>query len=86
MPLKNKFSQTATKEFSNILTTSIRKSLKIESDRSAEFHNSFFQGFLNGKNIQHSSRYPDKGPSVVESVIRKVRNLLKKASIREKER
>ena len=33
IPLKNKYSQTITNEFSNILTTSKRKPLKIESDR-----------------------------------------------------
>ena len=30
------------------------------------------------KNIQHYSRYTDKGPSIAERVIRTVRNLLKK--------
>ena len=33
IPLKNKYSQTITIEFSNILTKSKRKPLKIESDR-----------------------------------------------------
>ena len=37
IPLKNKYSQTITNEFSNILTTSKRKPLKIESDRGTEF-------------------------------------------------
>ena len=32
-PLKNKYSQSITNEFSNITTTSKRKPLKIESDR-----------------------------------------------------
>ena len=35
--LKNKYSLTITNEFSNILTTSKPKSLKIESDRGTEF-------------------------------------------------
>ena len=78
IPLKNKYSQTITQEFSNILTTSKRKPLKLESDRGAEFYNSFFQNFLKSKNIQHYSRYTDKGPSIAERVIRTVRNLLKK--------
>ena len=42
IPLKNKNSQTITNEFSNILTTSKRKPLKIESDRGSEFYNSIF--------------------------------------------
>ena len=46
MPLKNKYSQTITNEFSNILTTSKRKPLKIESDRGTEFYNSIFQNLL----------------------------------------
>ena len=78
IPLKNKYSQTITNEFSNILTTSKRKPLKLESDRGTEFYNSIFQNFLKLKNIHHSSRYTDKGPSIAERVIRTIRSLLKK--------
>ena len=78
IPLKNKYSQTITNEFSIVLTTSKRKPLKIESDRGSEFYNSIFQNFLKAKNIQHYSRYTDKGPSIAERVIRTVRSLLKK--------
>ena len=77
-PLKNKYSQTITNEFSNILLTSKRKPLKTESNRGAEFYNSIFQNFLRSKNIHHYSRYTDKGPSIAERVIRTIRNLLKK--------
>ena len=77
-PSKNKYSQTITNEVSNILTTSKRKPLKIESDRGSEFYNSIFQNFLKSKNIQHYSRFTDKGPSIAERVIRTVRNILKK--------
>ena len=78
IPLKNKYSQTITNEFSNILSKSKRKPLKLESDRGTEFYNSIFQNFLKSKNIQHYSRYTDKGPSIAERVIRTIRNLLKK--------
>ena len=78
IPLKNKYSQTITNEFSNILTKSKRKPLKIESDRGTEFYNSIFQNFLKSKSIHHYSRYTDKGPSIAERVIRTIRNLLKK--------
>ena len=78
IPLKNKYSQTITNEFSNILTESKRKPIKIESDRGSEFYNSIFQNFLKNKNIHHYSRYTDKGPSIAERVIRTIRNLLKK--------
>ena len=37
IPLKNKYSQTITNEFSNILTKSKRSPLKIESDLGSEF-------------------------------------------------
>ena len=33
---------------------------------------------MKSKNIQHYSRYTDKGPSIAERVIRTIRNLLKK--------
>ena len=78
IPLK-KYSQTITNEFSNILTTSKRKPLKIESDRGTEFYNNIFQDLLKSKNIQHYSRYTDKDPSIAERVIRTIRNLLKKS-------
>ena len=77
-PLKNKYSQTITNEFSNILTTSKQKPLKLESDRGTEFYNSIFQKFLKSKNIQHYSRFTNKDPSIAERVIRTLRNLLKK--------
>ena len=78
IPLKNKYSQTITNEFSNILTTSKRKPLKIESDRGSEFYNTVFQNLMKSKNIHHYSRFTDKGPSIAERVIRTIRNLLKK--------
>ena len=81
LPLKNQYSQTITNEFSNILTTSKRKLLKIESDRGTEFYNNIFQNFLKIKNIQHYSRFTDKRPSIAERVVRTVRSLLKKPVI-----
>ena len=78
IPLKNKYSQTITIDFSNILTTSKRKPLKIESDRGGEFYNSISQNLLKAKNIRLYSRFTDKGASIAERVIRTLRNLLKK--------
>ena len=49
IPLKNKYGDTIRKEFSNILTTSKRKPLKLESDGGAEFYNSIFLIFLKKK-------------------------------------
>ena len=76
--LKNKNSHTITDEFSNTLSTPKRKPLKLESDRGSEWYDSIFQNFLRSKNIQHFSRYTDKGPSRAERVIKTVRSLLKK--------
>ena len=64
--------------FSNVLTSSKRKPLEIESDRGAEIYNSIFQNFLKSKSIHHYSRFTDKGRIIAERVIRTVRNLLKK--------
>ena len=79
IPLKNKNNETVTDAFSNILSTSKRRLLKIESERGAEFYNNFFQNILGAKNIQHYSRFTDKGPSVAERVIKTVRHFLKKS-------
>ena len=81
LPLKTKISLTITQEFSNILTTSKRSPGRIESDRGAELYNSTFQKLLESKNIQHFSRFTDKGPSLAERVIRTIGNLLKKPII-----
>ena len=78
IPLKNKYSQTITQKFSNIPTKSKRSPIKLESDGGSEWYNSVFQNFLKSKNIQHYSRFTDKGPSIAERVIRTIRNLLKK--------
>ena len=78
IPLKNKYIQTILNEFSNTLTTSKRSPLQIESDRGSEFYINIFRNFLKNKNIQHYSRFTDKGPSIAERVIRTLRNLLKK--------
>ena len=73
-----KYSQTVTNEISKFLITSKRKPLKIESDRGGEIYNSIFQNFLGSKNVQHYSRFTDKGPSIAERVNRFIGNLLKK--------
>ena len=76
MEIKNR--QTIKHEFLNILTKSKRPPLKLESDRRSEWYISILQNFLNVKNLQHYSRFTDKGSSIAERVIISVRNLLKK--------
>ena len=75
--MENKYSQTITNDFSKILSTSKRSPHKEESDRGAEIYNSLFQKFWKTKNIQHFSRFTDKGPCIAENVFRTIRNLLK---------
>ena len=78
IPLKNNNSKTITDEFSNVLSSSKRKLLKIASDRGTEFYNIIFQNFLKSKNIHHYSRFTDEGPSKTERVIRTIHNIIKK--------
>ena len=60
------------------MSKSKRKPIQIESDRGSELNNSIFQNFLKNKNINHYSRFTDKGPSIAESVIRTITNIWKK--------
>ena len=76
IPLKY-YSRTITNDFPNKLTTSKRKLLKIEPDRGTDFLNSIFQNFFRSKNIQHFSRFTDKGPSIAKRMIKTLRNFLK---------
>ena len=78
IPLKNTKAQTITDEFTNILSTSNRRPLKLQSDLGAEWYFSIFQNFLKIKIIHHYSRFIDKGLSIAERVIRTIRNFLKK--------
>ena len=78
IPLKTKYGQTITNEFSNILTKSKRSPYKLESDRGSEWYNSIFQKIIKNKITHHYSRFSDKRPSIAERVIRNLRNLLKK--------
>ena len=77
-PLKNKNSQTITNEFSNILSHSKRKPNMIETDRGKEFYNSTFKNFLKLNDINHYSRFTDKGAVIAERVNKTIRNMLKK--------
>ena len=76
IPIKNKNSQTIKDTFSQILDK--RKPKNLESDRGKEFYNSTFQNFLKYNNINHYSRFSDKGPSIVERFNRTIRDMLKK--------
>ena len=70
--------KTKTDDFSNVLTSSKRRHIKLESARRNEFNNSICQNFRESKNFHHYSRFIHKGPSRTGRVIRTIRNLLKK--------
>ena len=58
--------------------SSKRKPYLIESDRGKEFHNNFFQNFLNNNIIKVYSRNTDLGVVFAERLNRTLRDLLKK--------
>ena len=50
----------------------------IETDRGKEFYNSIFKNFLKLNDINHYSRFTDKGAVIAERVNKTIRNMLKK--------
>ena len=78
IPLKNKFSQSITDAFSEIIKSSNRKPNLLETDDGMEYFNKIFNEFLNNNKIKRYSRYTDKGAVFAERFIETIRNLLKK--------
>ena len=78
IPLKNKYSQSITDAFSQIIKTSKRKPNLLETDDGKEYVNKIFNEFLNNNKIKRYSRYTDKGAVFAERFNRTIRNLLKK--------
>ena len=66
--IEEKISPIRREEFSNILTTSKRAPLKVESDRGEQFYNSVFRKFLNVNSVHQYSRFTEKSPRIVENV------------------
>ena len=77
-PLKNKYAQSITDAFSQIIKTSRRKPNLLETDDGKEYVNKIFNEFLNNNKIKRYSRYTDKGAVFAERFNRTIRNLLKK--------
>ena len=75
--LKNKYAQTITIEFSNVIIKSKRKPKLIETDDGKEFVNKIFNGYLKQNDIKRYSRFTDKGAVFAERFNRTLRNLLK---------
>ena len=78
IPLKNKFSQSITDAFSEIIKSSNRKPNLLETDDGKEYINKIFNEFLNNNKIKRYSRYTDKGAVFAERFNKTIRNLLKK--------
>ena len=78
IPLKNKYAQTITDAFWQIIKTSRRKPNLLETDDGKEYVNKIFSDFLDTNNIKRYSRYTDKGVVFAERFYRTIRNLLKK--------
>ena len=78
IPLKNKYAQSITDAFSQIIKTSRRKPNLLETDDGKEYVNKIFNEFLNNNKIKRYSRYTDKGAVFAERFNRTIRNLLKK--------
>ena len=76
--LKNKYAQSITDAFSQIIKTSRRKPNLLETDDGKEYVNKIFKEFLNNNKIKRYSRYTDKGAVFAERFNRTIRNLLKK--------
>ena len=76
--LKNKFSQSITDAFSEIIKSSNRKPNLLETDDGKEYVNKIFNEFLNNNKIKRYSRYTDKGAVFAERFNKTIRNLLKK--------
>ena len=77
-PLKNKYAQSITDAFSQIIKTSRRKPNLLETDDGKEYVNKIFNEFLNNKNIKRYSRNTALGAVFAERFNRTIRNLLKK--------
>ena len=78
IPLKNKFSQSITDAFSEIIKSSNRKPNLLETDDGKEYVNKIFSEFLNNNKIKRYSRYTDNGAVSAERFNKTIRNLLKK--------
>ena len=81
IPFKNKYAQTITGAFSQIIKTSRRKPNLFETDDGKEFVNNIFNEFLNSNIIKRYSRYTDKGAVFAERFNKTIRDILKKPEL-----
>ena len=78
IPVKNKYAQSITDAYSQIIQTSRRKPNLLETDDGKEYGNKIFNEFLINHNIKRYSRNTAPGAVFAERIIRTTKNSLKK--------
>ena len=78
IPLKNKYAQSITDAFSQIIKTSKRKPNLLETDDGKEYVSKIFNELLNNHNIKRYSRNTALGAVFAERFNRTMRNIFKK--------
>lgn len=77
-PIKSKSKLDVTHAFERILTTSNRKPNHLQTDSGTEFYNVTFQKLMKSYNINHYSSFSSKKASIVERVIKTIKNKMYK--------
>jgi len=75
-PLKSKNKLDVTRAFEHILSLSNRKPVNLQTDSGTEFYNNTFQTLMRRYNINHYSSYSTKKASIVERLIKTIKNKL----------
>lgn len=73
-PIKSKSKLDVTRAFERILTTNNRKPDHLQTDSGTEFYNVTFQKLMKSYNINHYSSFSTKKASIVERVIKTIKN------------
>lgn len=75
-PIKNKSKSEVSEAFENILNTTQRTPLNLQTDMGKEFYNDRFRKIVNMNSINHYSTYSVKKASIVERLIQTLKNKL----------
>lgn len=78
IPVKTKTKSEIANEFHNILVTTHRKPINLQTDMGTEFYNDEFDKIMKSYNINHYSTYSIKKASIVERLIKTLKNKLYK--------
>lgn len=77
-PLKSKNKFDVTRAFEHILLSSRNNPINLQTDKGTEFYNITFQKLMKKHNINHYSSFSTKKASIVERLIRTLKNKLYK--------